>query len=85
MLRWIDAAIFIGAQAVSLFNTVLLLWLGLTVLLWQASTGVFLLSLVQQYLPQQLEANAAFPGYALAIYAAARFLLQAPAWLGARR
>ena len=33
MLRWVDAAIFIGAQAVSLFNTVLLLWLGLTVLL----------------------------------------------------
>jgi signal transduction histidine kinase len=33
MLRWIDAGIFIGAQAVSLFNTVLLLWLGLTVLL----------------------------------------------------
>src|SRR5512144_1910484 len=33
MLRWIDAGIFIGAQAVSLFNMVLLLWLGLTVLL----------------------------------------------------
>jgi signal transduction histidine kinase len=33
MPRWIDAGIFIGAQAVSLFNTVLLLWLGLTVLL----------------------------------------------------
>jgi signal transduction histidine kinase len=33
MLRWIDFGIFIGAQAVSLFNTVLLLWLGLTVLL----------------------------------------------------
>jgi signal transduction histidine kinase len=33
MLRWIDAGIFIGAQAVSLFDTVLLLWLGLTVLL----------------------------------------------------
>ncbi|NTU62536.1 MAG: DUF4175 domain-containing protein, partial [Chloroflexi bacterium] len=33
MLRWIDIGIFIGAQAVSLFNTVLLLWLGLTVLL----------------------------------------------------
>ncbi len=33
MLKWIDAGIFIGAQAVSLFNTVLLLWLGLTVLL----------------------------------------------------
>lgn len=59
--------------------------LALTVLLWQASTGVFLLSLVQQYLPQQLEANAAFPGYALAIYAGARFLLQAPAgWLADR-
>ena len=59
--------------------------LGLTVLLWQASSGVFLLSLVQQYLPQQLEANAAFPGYALALYAAGRFLLQAPAgWLADR-
>lgn len=56
--------------------------LALTVLLWQASTGVFLLSLVQQYLPQHLDAGAAFPGYALAIYAASRFLLQAPAgWL----
>lgn len=59
--------------------------LTLTVLLWQASTGVFLLSLVQQYLPQQLEASPAFPGYALAIYAAARFLLQTPAgWLADR-
>ncbi len=59
--------------------------LGLIVLLWQASTGVFLLSLVQQYLPQHLEANPAFPGYALAIYAGARFLLQAPAgWLADR-
>ncbi|MDZ4278837.1 MAG: MFS transporter [Dehalococcoidia bacterium] len=59
--------------------------LAFIVLLWQASTGVFLLSLVQQYLPDQLEANAAFPGYALAIYAAGRFLLQAPAgWLADR-
>ncbi|CAG0929361.1 hypothetical protein TFLX_01278 [Thermoflexales bacterium] len=33
MSHWIDVAIYIGAQAVSLFNTVLLLWLGLTVLL----------------------------------------------------
>jgi hypothetical protein len=33
MLHWIYVGIFIGAQAVSLFNTVLLLWLGLTVLL----------------------------------------------------
>ncbi len=59
--------------------------LAITVFLWQASTGVFLLSLVQQYLPQHLEASAAFPGYALAIYAAGRFLLQAPAgWLADR-
>src|SRR3990172_2480055 len=59
--------------------------LGLTVFLWQASTGVFLLSLVQQYLPDHLDASRAFPGYALAIYAAARFLLQAPAgWLADR-
>jgi MFS family permease len=59
--------------------------LGLIVLLWQASTGVFLLSIVQQYLPNHLNAGAAFPGYALAIYACARFLLQAPAgWLADR-
>ena len=59
--------------------------LGLIVLLWQASTGVFLLSLVQQYLPQHLQAGAAFPGYALAIYAGARFVLQTPAgWLADR-
>src|SRR3990172_7750471 len=59
--------------------------LGLTVFLWQASTGVFLLSLVQQYLPDHLDAPPAFPGYALAIYAAGRFLLQAPAgWLADR-
>lgn len=59
--------------------------LALTMLLWQASTGVFLLALVQQYLPQQLDASAAFPGYALALYATARFLLQAPAgWLADR-
>ena len=56
-----------------------------TVMLWQASTGVFLLALVQQYLPQQLDANAAFSGYALAIYAAARFLLQTPAGWAADR
>ena len=59
--------------------------LGLIVLLWQASTGVFLLSLVQQYLPNHLEANPGFPGYALAIYAGARLLLQTPAgWLADR-
>ena len=59
--------------------------LMLSVLLWQASSGVFLLSLVQQYLPEQLEANAAFPGYALAMYAGARFALQVPAgWLADR-
>ncbi|MEX1254359.1 MAG: MFS transporter [Dehalococcoidia bacterium] len=57
----------------------------MTVLLWQASTGVFLLALVQQYLPQELNASVAFPGYALAVYAGGRFLLQAPAgWLADR-
>jgi MFS family permease len=55
------------------------------VLLWQASAGIFLLSLVQQYLPDHLDAHPAFPGYALAIYGGARFLLQAPAgWLADR-
>ena len=61
------------------------LQLAVTVLLWQASAGVFVLSLVQQYLPEELEASAAFPGYALALYAAGRLLLQAPAgWLADR-
>ncbi|MBI4570406.1 MAG: MFS transporter [Chloroflexi bacterium] len=59
--------------------------LAVTCFLWQASAGVFLLALVQQYLPQELDANRGFPGYALASYAGARFLLQAPAgWLADR-
>lgn len=59
--------------------------LTLTVFLWQASTGVFLIALAQQYLTDQLNGNAAFPGYALALYAGARFLLQTPAgWLADR-
>ncbi len=56
--------------------------LTLTVLLWHASLGVFFLSLVQQYLPEELGASPAFPGYALAVYSLARFLWQTPAgWL----
>lgn len=38
------------------------LQLGLTVLLWQASTGVYLLSLAQRYLPDELGAGVAYPG-----------------------
>lgn len=57
----------------------------LTNLLWQASLGVFMLALVQQYLPGELAASAAFPGYALAIYAGARFVCQTPVgWLADR-
>jgi signal transduction histidine kinase len=33
MLQWLDFFIYSGAQAVSLFNTAILLWLGLTVIL----------------------------------------------------
>jgi MFS family permease len=56
--------------------------LAATVFLWQASIGIFMLTLVQKYLTQQLDASAAFPGYALASYSAARFLWQPPAgWL----
>ena len=55
------------------------------VFLWQASLGIFFLSLVQQYLRQELGASAAFPGYALASYSLARFLWQTPAgWLADR-
>ena len=46
---------------------------------------MFFLSLVQQYLPDELGASAAFPGYALAAYGLARFLWQTPAgWLADR-
>ncbi len=59
--------------------------LSLIVFLWQASIGVFFLSLVQQYLPEQLHAGAAFPGYAMALYGAVRFLWQPVAgWLADR-
>ena len=44
-----------------------------------------MLTLVQSYLPQHLNASAAFPGYALASYSLARFLWQMPAgWLADR-
>jgi len=62
-----------------------MLELAATVFLWQASLGIFMLTLVQNYLPQQLNASTAFPGYALASYSLARFLWQMPAgWLADR-
>jgi len=62
-----------------------LLELTFTVLLWQASVGIFLLSLLQKYLPEELGASAAFPGYAMATYGLAKFVCQTPAgWLADR-
>ncbi len=62
-----------------------LLELSFTVLLWQASVGIFLLSLLQKYVPEQLGAGAAFPGYAMATYGLAKFVCQTPAgWLADR-
>jgi MFS family permease len=59
--------------------------LALTLFLWHASLGIFFLSLVQEYLPKELGASPAFPGYALAVYSLARFLWQPPAgWLADR-
>ena len=59
--------------------------LALTLFLWHASLGIFFLSLVQEYLPKELGAAPAFPGYALAVYSLARFLWQPPAgWLADR-
>jgi MFS family permease len=59
--------------------------LTFTVLLWQASVGIFLLSLLQNYLPEELGASAAFPGYAMAAYGLAKFVFQTPAgWLADR-
>ncbi|MBI5288507.1 MAG: MFS transporter [Chloroflexi bacterium] len=50
--------------------------LAIVVFLWQAAVGVYFLSLVQQYLPQQLGTGAAWPGYAMACYGVAKFLWQ---------
>ena len=62
-----------------------LLELTFTVLLWQASVGIFLLSLLQKYLPEELGASAAFPGYAMASYGLAKFVCQTPSgWLADR-
>jgi MFS family permease len=62
-----------------------MLKLAATVFLWQASLGIFMLTLVQNYLPQELNASTAFPGYALASYSLARFIWQTPAgWLADR-
>jgi MFS family permease len=59
--------------------------LVLTLFLWHASLGIFFLSLVQEYLPKELGASPAFPGYALAVYSLARFLWQPPAgWIADR-
>lgn len=56
-----------------------LLELTFTVVLWQASVGIFLLSLLQKYLPEELGAGAAFPGYAMASYGLAKLVCQTPA------
>jgi MFS family permease len=59
--------------------------LALTLFLWHASLGIFFLSLVQEYLPKELGASPAFPGYALAVYSLARFLWQPLAgWIADR-
>lgn len=59
--------------------------LAAVVFLWQASVGVYFLSLVQQYLPQALNAGAAYPGYAMACYGVAKFLWQpAAGWIADR-
>jgi MFS family permease len=59
--------------------------LAIIVFLWQAAVGVYFLSLVQQYLPQQLDTGMAYPGYAMAAYGIAKFLWQAPAgWIADR-
>ena len=50
--------------------------LAIVVFLWQAAVGVYFLSLVQQYLPEELGTGAAWPGYAMACYGVAKFLWQ---------
>jgi MFS family permease len=62
-----------------------MLELAVIVFLWQAAVGVYFLSLVQQYLPEQLDAGAAFPGFAMAAYGVAKFAWQpAAGWIADR-
>lgn len=59
--------------------------LAVVVFLWQAAVGVYFLSLVQQYLPEQLDTSAAYPGYAMACYGFAKFVWQpAAGWIADR-
>ena len=62
-----------------------LLRLSAVVFVWQAFVGIYFLSLVQQYLPQELHAGLAYSGYAMASYGIARFVAQTPAgWMSDR-
>jgi len=55
------------------------------VFLWQGAVGIYLLSLVQQYLPQELRSGPAWPGYAMAAYGTAKFLWNpAAGWVADR-
>jgi MFS family permease len=59
--------------------------LAIVVFLWQAAVGVYFLSLVQQYLPEQLDTGAAWPGYAMACYGFTKFVWQPVAgWIADR-
>jgi len=59
--------------------------LAAVVFLWQAAVGIYVLSLVQQYLPQALHTGLAFPGYAMASYGVAKFAWQPIAgWIADR-
>ena len=73
-----------AARAIRVDNA-RVLELSVVVFLWQAAVGIYFLSLVQQYLPQELRAGVAFPGYAMASYGVAKFAWQpAAGWLSDR-
>ena len=56
--------------------------LGGTALLLQATHGIIFLPLTQRYLPEVLSQSVALPGYALAIFGAAKLVTQVPGgWL----
>src|SRR4051812_30315374 len=55
------------------------------VFLAHAAAGVYILALVQQYLPHELDAGRGFPGYVLACYGLGKFVWQTPAgWIADR-
>lgn len=61
------------------------LTLVVVIILVQAATGILLLAVFQTYLPEELGAGIAYPGYAITAFSAVKFFLHTPAGVAADR